>query len=239
MARKITKGIFIVLAIFAMESHLLSQRTVRFNKLSKEQIRAQIKPLLLDRNTFKITPIEKEIKGKAGRWGLKQNGAANVTNNNTGKVTDTGISAVSPSEAQKALDFHNAARKEVGVPPLKWSTVLAKFAQEWAEHLAKTGDFSHRPYSGSWAQKYGENIFYGYGTVYTVLDASESWYSEKKDFINVPLNESNWSVAGHYSQMVWRNTETVGIGIAKSKDGSYIIVANYNIPGNWIGEKAY
>jgi len=39
--------------------------------------------------------------------------------------------------------------------------------------------------------------------------------------------------------MFWRNTKKVGWGVAKCKNGSYIIVANYDPPGNYMGEKAY
>ncbi|MDP2387371.1 MAG: CAP family protein [Bacteroidota bacterium] len=154
-------------------------------------------------------------------------------------VEKTG-SKVSVKEAQEALDFHNKARQELGIEPLQWSHELSKYAQEWADHLANSNcDFDHRPDSGKWAQLYGENIYWGKGGIYTALDASKSWFKEKKSFKNVPLSSSNWSKAGHYSQMIWRKTKHVGMGVAKCKDGSYIIVANYDPAGNMMGEKAY
>jgi uncharacterized protein YkwD len=157
------------------------------------------------------------------------------------KVPDITGSKISKAEAQLALDHHNKVRADVGSPGLQWSTELAKFAQEWADHLAAQGcDMQHRPHDDSkWAQKYGENIFWGSASSYTPLSASESWYSEIKDYTYGVLNNSNWYNTGHYTQMVWKNTTHVGIGMAKCSDGAVIIVANYNPPGNYMGEKPY
>ena len=66
--------------------------------------------------------------------------------------SDTGA-RISAAAAQKVLDHHNMVRKEVGVPSLKWSNVLAAFAQQWADHLASTQTFEHKP-----GNSYGENI---------------------------------------------------------------------------------
>ncbi len=149
-------------------------------------------------------------------------------------------SKVTKTDAQAALDFHNKARSDVGVPGLTWSNELAKFAQEWADHLASKGcDMEHRPHSGKWAQKYGENIFWGKGMDYSALDASKSWYSEIDDYTYGIVNDSNWNKTGHYTQMVWKNTTQVGIALAKCSDGAIIIVANYNPAGNYMGEAPY
>jgi len=150
-------------------------------------------------------------------------------------------SKVSQQDAQAALDFHNKARKDVGSPPLEWSPDLAAYAQEWADHLAKDEncDMKHRPNDGKWKRIYGENIFWGGGSSYTVVDASESWYSEIKDYKHQVLNSSNWYAAGHYTQMVWKNTKKVGIGQATCSGGAILIVGSYDPPGNYMGEKAY
>jgi hypothetical protein len=77
------------------------------------------------------------------------------------------------------------------------------------------------------------------GRDYTALDATKSWYSEIKYYTPQIINESNWSKTGHYTQMVWRNTTKVGIASVICPDGATIIVANYDPPGNYMGEKAY
>jgi pathogenesis-related protein 1 len=148
-------------------------------------------------------------------------------------------SSVMQQEAQVALDFHNRVRSEVGSPSLQWSAELAGYAQSWADHLAKGCKLEHRPNSGPWVQKHGENIFWGAGEDYTLLHASESWFSEIKMFKYGVLTERNWYKTGHYTQMVWRNTTYVGMAKAVCKDGAVLIVANYNPGGNYIGEKPY
>ncbi len=149
-------------------------------------------------------------------------------------------SKVTQAQAQEALDFHNKVRADVKVPGLQWSAELAAFAQQWAEQVASKGcGLQHRPGDGEWAQKYGENIFGGSGAAYTALNASESWYAEIKDYTPGALNESNWYKTGHYTQMVWRNTTQAGIGIATCEGNGTIIVANYNTPGNYMGESPY
>lgn len=150
-------------------------------------------------------------------------------------------SSLSPKARQEVLDFHNKARKDVGVEPLKWSPELAKFAQAWADHLAEEGEFAHRPGDGDWAQKYGENIAING----TVLKGAEAWYAEIKDYKAgdpVPEDFSTFK-AGHYTQMVWGRTKSVGVGSAVMKKGPFkgqlVIVANYDPPGNVVGEKPY
>jgi pathogenesis-related protein 1 len=140
-------------------------------------------------------------------------------------------SKISVADAQKVLDHHNMARKEVGVPPLTWSADLAAFAQQWADHLAKTKTFGHRQNN-----KYGENIFMGTGN-YTAIDASTSWYGEKKDYTYGIFH--GVGSTGHYTQMIWKNTTQVGMGVAVAANGDIYVVANYNPPGNYMGEYPY
>ena len=49
----------------------------------------------------------------------------------------------------------------------------------------------------------------------------------------------NWMDVGHYTQIIWRNTLTVGCGGALGSDGLYRFVCNYSPPGNYIGETVY
>ncbi|HRI20875.1 MAG TPA: CAP family protein [Panacibacter sp.] len=154
-------------------------------------------------------------------------------------VPDSTGSAVSKTDAQQALDMHNKVRKDVGSAPLEWSPQLSAFAQAWADHLAASDcAFEHRPGEGEWASGYGENIFMGSGS-FTVNDASESWYSEIKDYVYGALTAENFSGTGHYTQMVWHSTTKVGMGVSVCSNGNYIIVANYDPAGNMLGDKPY
>lgn len=148
-------------------------------------------------------------------------------------------SLLSQQEAQAALDVHNKARNDVKVTPLSWSSELATFAQAWANHLAENGcTMKHRPASGSWAQQYGENIYWAQGRSLLAADASSSWYSEVEHYQYGPYEGTSRGV-GHYTQMVWNDTKAVGIGKATCRDGSVIIVANYNPRGNTVGVRPY
>ena len=152
-------------------------------------------------------------------------------------------STLNKSQMEEVVDFHNQARAEVGVEPLVWSAELSVHAQEWAEYLAKSNGcrMKHRPERGKWKAVYGENIYWGkgYSLEESPLLASVLWYEEKKDFKNNLIKPSRGPQTGHYSQMVWRTTKEVGMGMAICRNGDVIVVANYNPPGNYIGERAY
>ena len=146
----------------------------------------------------------------------------------------------SKQDAQTALEFHNKIRKDVGVPPLLWSSELSAFAQIWANKLATEGcKLEHRPATGKWAQQYGENIYYGTANGLTLLDASKAWYAEIKDFNGDKLTMKNFVKVAHYTQMVWRTTTKLGMAKAVCPSGATIIVANYSPLGNYMGQKPY
>jgi uncharacterized protein YkwD len=150
---------------------------------------------------------------------------------NAQEIISTG-SKVSMNEAIEFMEHHNLSRAEVGVSKLIWNKEIAKVAQKYADLLASRNcSFVH-----SKNENYGENLFMGNGKVYTALDASKGWYSEKSDFTYLRINNSNYS---HYTQMIWKNTKEVGVGVAICADGSYIYVANYFPSGNYLGEFPY
>lgn len=150
-------------------------------------------------------------------------------------------SKIGQKEAQEALDFHNQCRSEVSVPALSWSAELAAYAQNWADYLALNYNcrMAHRSSMGQATKKAGENIFWGSATLFTPRDAAQSWYSEIKEYTYRPVTAQNFQKTGHYTQMVWKSTREVGMGISVCKNGSVIVVANYFPPGNYLGEKPY
>ncbi|HNN06058.1 MAG TPA: CAP domain-containing protein [Leptospiraceae bacterium] len=131
-----------------------------------------------------------------------------------------------PDAGTKAnlIQTHNTFRKKHGVPDLKWNDSIAKYAQEWADNLAKKDlNLEHRQNN-----KYGENIFVATSRLRNL--ASATWYSEINlyDF-NKPGSSSK---AGHFTQLVWKSTTEFGCGVAKSKSDRSFFVCNYNPPGN-------
>lgn len=142
-------------------------------------------------------------------------------------------------EIETLISLHNKARAEVGVDPLVWSKSLAAYAQSWADHLYATScRIEHRPHSGKWKQRYGENLFVGTAGYYGVADAVRAWESEKSMYHGKPLDSSNWYPSGHYTQMVWRSTTHIGCAKTECR-GNVIIVCNYDPPGNILGQKPY
>lgn len=40
---------------------------------------------------------------------------------------------------------------------------------------------------------------------------------------------------GHFTQVVWRDSTELGVGMARNRNGEVYVVANYNPPGNFLG----
>ena len=144
------------------------------------------------------------------------------------------VSKMSVRDRQALVAHHNKVRADVRVGPLKWSPVLASHAQDWADQLAATTcRMAHRP-----QPVYGENLFQGTAGYFSALDAARAWESEKKDYRGGILTESNWHPAGHYTQMVWRDTQLIGCGEALCNK-MLIVACNYDPPGNRLGRRPY
>jgi pathogenesis-related protein 1 len=167
-----------------------------------------------------------------------QKPAANTsaTTSTAPRVPSNTGSSVPQAQAQAALDFHNAKRKDVGVAPLQWSTNLAAVAQKWADHLAKDEGcrLDHTQNNA-----YGENLFGGRGGTYTALSAAQDWYGEITKYHYGTLTNDNWYPTGHYTQMIWRDTIEFGMGQAACSGGATVVVAEYSPPGNYMGQKPY
>lgn len=146
-------------------------------------------------------------------------------------------SAASKDDAQRALDFHNQVRREVGTSPLTWSVELAAYAQQWADRLATENcRMQHRP--PEWGETPGENLFLGGLAVEAMNEALASWYAEKQQYRGDPLTLENFLFIGHYTQMVWSSTNEFGLGLARCPSGSTVVVANYMKP-QMVGRKPY
>jgi len=148
-------------------------------------------------------------------------------------------SRLTKEEVEQLTKLHNKARSDVGVGPLTWSSELAIYAQEWADRLASEScKMEHRPHSGKWLQKHGENLFIGAAGFYGVADAVKAWERERSLYKGGVINYSNCYSSGHYTQMVWSNTKHLGCAKVEC-DGKIIVVCNYDPPGNVIGQKPY
>lgn len=158
-----------------------------------------------------------------------------------GTIDNTG-SKISSKDALAILDHHNKIRNDLHIPPLSWSADVAAYAQNWADSLATSYNcrLKHREEQGENIRGYGENLYGGSSAEsFKAIDASLAWYSEIQKYTYAKLDENNWYNTAHYTQMIWKNTKEVGVGIATCPSGGVIVVSNYNPPGNYMGEFPY
>jgi hypothetical protein len=145
---------------------------------------------------------------------------------------------------QALVDTHNAARGRVepaALPPLGevgWDADIAVVAQAWAERCV----FEHSDGTG-----YGENL-----ALFSPRDVDadlatatvELWESEVADYDYEGDSCAPGRQCGHYTQVVWRDTASIGCGVASCDDvpgfgPGIMFVCNYDPPGNFIGERPY
>ncbi|MCS6794357.1 MAG: CAP domain-containing protein [Raineya sp.] len=140
-----------------------------------------------------------------------------------------------PANMAGITERHNYWRRELGLPPLKWSNQLAKVAQKWADELKKKGcKMEHS------TNKYGENIYWYKGSKRsTPQKAVDAWAKEKENFNFETLQcNGHWTKCGHYTQLIWEDTKKVGCGVAYCGDEE-IWVCNYEPAGNIVGQKPF
>jgi uncharacterized protein YkwD len=127
-----------------------------------------------------------------------------------------------------ALKQHNVYRAKHGVPSLVLSAQLNDVAQQYAEQLARTNQLVHSDNT-----QLGENL-YAFGSSGQALPRPEAvvdrWYGEIQ---NYNFNKPGFHTGtGHFTQLVWKSSKELGIGIAQAADGTWYVVANYSPPGN-------
>jgi len=162
--------------------------------------------------------------------------------------THSRLPAVNPAEIVLA---HNRIRNRYKLSNLSWSNQLAKFSQQWANHLKSTNNcqMRHRPHRGQHKTNYGENLLWASplkwsdGRIevqkFTSTMVVDDWASEV-DYYDYPSNRCHSNKqCGHYTQIVWRDTRQVGCARAICSDSSQVWVCSYDPPGNWAGKQPY
>lgn len=152
--------------------------------------------------------------------------------NSAGSISSSSNSSKDATPFEVAvLGEHNRLRAKHSAPPLTLNPAISRYAQEWANNLAARNTMQHRT-SG----KYGENLYACFGKVdVTGEEAVRSWYNEIKDYRFGQSNPSNFSQVGHFTQVVWKSSRELGVGIAKNGKNVYV-VCNYDPPGNFSGK---
>lgn len=143
------------------------------------------------------------------------------------------------------LDLHDAERCEVdppasAMPAMVWDEALASVAMAWANQCT----FSANPnrsadYAAAGGSGYvGENI-----AGFLSGDASpdqlvQLWADERAFWTFEPVSTSNLLATGHYMQMIWANSSTIGCGLATCGNGRFL-VCNYAPGGLFFGVTPY
>jgi pathogenesis-related protein 1 len=139
---------------------------------------------------------------------------------------------------QDFVKLHNAARDEVGVGRVTWDDTVAAWAQSYAEQRRSDCALEHSP-SG---RPYGENIAAGpAGADMSASTVVGMWVNEKQYYhhdtnsCSAPMDQS----CGHYTQVVWRDTTTIGCASVACNKGGTFVICSYNPPGNVANQSPY
>ena len=139
-----------------------------------------------------------------------------------------------PVDADAMNEAHNVVRRAKGLPDFTWNTQLAQLSEDYSIELAAQG--CGLVHSGD---EYGENLYWTSATAVEdqVVDA---WASEEADYDYDSNTCAPGKQCGHYTQIVWDSTTSVGCGAAKCEDGGgEVWTCKYDPPGNWVGEWPY
>ncbi|XP_063781912.1 peptidase inhibitor 16-like isoform X2 [Pseudophryne corroboree] len=152
-------------------------------------------------------------------------------------------SALTEEEKTILVDKHNSYRSQMDPPAagmvmLRWDTTLEKLATSYAAKCI----WEHNEERGF----RGENLFVMSGSHLDVELGLDDWHREQ-DYYNFTTNVcQEGQMCGHYTQMVWADTERVGCGekFCEKVEGfdepnMHLLVCNYEPPGNFEGEKPY
>ncbi|XP_041918590.1 CRISP/Allergen/PR-1-like [Alosa sapidissima] len=138
------------------------------------------------------------------------------------------------------LQTHNELRAKHGMLALTMSDALCNSAQAWADHLESINKNSSmmtlqpgfQPCLQHSDTKNGENLYFSSSSApikLTGKEAVENWYSEIKDYdFSNPGFGSN---TGHFTQVVWKSSTEVGVGIAMVGNAVFV-VGQYSPAGN-------
>ncbi|KAK9666564.1 hypothetical protein RND81_14G194100 [Saponaria officinalis] len=128
---------------------------------------------------------------------------------------------------------HNMARAKEHLPMVRWNETVAAYAKAYAQERAVDCALQH-----STTRVYGENIAMSTGDLRPAL-AVKLWVGEKPDYHYGPNTCTGGKMCGHYTQVVWKDTTSIGCASARCQNGGTFVTCNYYPPGNYIGERPF
>ena len=146
----------------------------------------------------------------------------------------TSTARAAPVNKTEVLEKINGYRRLHQAPDVTWSDAISTgVSQPWTDHLAATNTFEHNPDS----LDYGENIAMSGppdDVTTAVNNAIYMWYSEN---VNYDYDSPGFSMTtGHFTQLVWANTQRIGVGVTVSGSNAVYVVMNFDPPGNYLGD---
>ncbi len=152
-----------------------------------------------------------------------------------------------PAAIAEYLAAHNAVRASASptpsppLAPLAWSSSAESAAWSWASQC----QWAHDPALGSLGM--GQNLAAGQPPgAFSITGLVNTWAAEAANY-DYATNSCS-GVCGHYTQIVWRATTSVGCVLHTCTGGTPppgwtgswdFLVCNYVPPGNFIGQRPY
>lgn len=117
---------------------------------------------------------------------------------------------------------------------IEWDDQVAAYAEQYAS--MRMGDCALQHSQGG---PYGENLALGSGDFMTGTYAVEMWVEEQANYDYDSNTCADGEQCGHYTQVVWSDSNRVGCARVQCDNGWYFVTCNYSPPGNVIGQKPY
>ena len=125
---------------------------------------------------------------------------------------------------------HNEYRRIHGYPELIWDSFLRDNSLKWAQYITKLDQLQHTPKKQG-KLSLGENLAMNSSPRNAGANGVEMWYMEICLYKKAGFSMGT----GHYTQVIWKNTQYVGCAVVQGPGGVFT-VAQYYPPGNYMGQ---
>lgn len=147
-------------------------------------------------------------------------------------------------------NYHNIHRTNHSVSTVTWNSSLADSALQVAQRCVFEHDMDVN--GGGYGQNIAawgaSDVSSGEENKYGAVSVTDQWYNSEMENWSYygqanPPDGMDIDLYGHFTQVVWKDTVSIGCATAYCPDGemysgmnAYFTVCNYFGPGNWGGE---